>query len=565
MSSLPRIGSPVTDSAPVTAGDRMPIGRGRSGIVYRTTGTSGTVAVKVLRPDRLMQFVLTAMTGAPNPYRWHSGAASAAVLRRRVLRTLVAYWFGDRLRVPSSHGPRWNADERAFEFEAEFIQGGHLPLLRGDADERDRMDSLVNDTMRPLQQHLLEAGCVGLVWQAGLGNPVAGGNFMVERRASGAAGWVWIDLESGIPPVLPLNPLALLRFYLPEMLRRRRLLFDDIDVPVLRRYIAGRRDALADAVGSQVLERLELDVGELERAQQRWKSMTRRDRSLGHAKALGWIDERQADYYERRPIRWMGRQTIWAVQATGRLLQNAASAVRAWISRAGWRAYLRAGWRFVSSASYRSRASRRYIHQRLFSWHARQFLDNPELRTLRRGLRNENAARDISDFGVHLAIKPPVSAIQYWVLPALFLVGLIDALTLAVGVTFAESACRTIYTSGRVLDCLRRGTSAPWTALAVGVIPLGGIAAFPLQLARSAGAGDQGLARFIVCDTFASIGRAIPVWGGRDSLVEHAFNRVGRLLVAGRVAASLQGRTAFGTATPLSATVAHPQNPKRRR
>ena len=72
-----------------------------------------------------------------------------------------------------SHGLRWNSDERAFEVESEFIPSGHLPGARR-ADEADRMGTLVHDIMRPLQEHLIDAGCVGLVRQAGLGNPVAG-------------------------------------------------------------------------------------------------------------------------------------------------------------------------------------------------------------------------------------------------------------------------------------------------------------------------------------------------------------------------------------------------------
>jgi hypothetical protein len=326
------------------------------------------------------------------------------------------------------------------------------------------------------------------------------------------------------------------------MLSRRRLLFDDIDVPVLRRYVARHRASLCDAVGTAAVQRLEAEIGDLDGAQAQWKARTRRERSLRHAEALGWIDAHQAAFYGRRPLRWLGRQAIWAANAMARGIATGAAAARDWIRGNRWRRYVAAAWHFASSGPYRARVSKRYVYQRLLSWHSRQFLEPEELRSLRLALRDGRAARDISDFGVHLAIKAPVSMVQYWVLPGLFLVGVIDAVTLALGVALGESVCRTVYTGSRVVQCISRGTNAPWVALAVGVIPVIGIAAFPLQLVRSAGADKRGLARFIVCDTFATIGRAVPVWGGRDSLVEHWFNRVGRSLVTGGIRGPLRSR-----------------------
>ena len=39
------------------------------------------------------------------------------------------------------------------------------------------------------------------------------------------------------------------------------------------------------------------------------------------------------------------------------------------------------------------------------------------------------------------------------------------------------------------------------------------------------------LARFILYDVLASIGRAVPIWGGADSLTEHWANRLGDVVV----------------------------------
>src|SRR5690606_6211060 len=122
--------------------------------------------------------------------------------------------------------------------------------------------------MQPLQQRLLACGCIGMVWQAGRGNPVAGGNFMLaprDRTGQSPMGerWVWIDLESGIPALLPLNPLAMLTCYLPQMLKRRALLFDDIDVPKLHAYLTSHRDAIVASVGDEAMTQLDEDVAQL--------------------------------------------------------------------------------------------------------------------------------------------------------------------------------------------------------------------------------------------------------------------------------------------------------------
>ena len=149
-----------------------------------------------------------------------------------------------------------------------------------------------------------------------------------------------------------------------------------------------------------------------------------------------------------------------------------------------------------------------------------------DLRHLRHELRRDAVARNLADFGAHLALKAPVSAVQYWVLPILFVLGVIDAVVLAAGVLFGESICRTLYTATRVVSCTLTRREAPWLALLVGTLPVVGITAFPIQMLFAGASSHRAVSRFIVYDTFASIGRAIPIWGGRDSLLEHHFNRI---------------------------------------
>ena len=154
------------------------------------------------------------------------------------------------MRLPATDGARWYEPERAFELRAELIEGRHAMLrhpLAGEA--KHEVDDLVNEVLRPLQQHLDESGFDGLLWQAGRGNPVAAANFMRDLTDSGAR-WVWIDAESGVPALFPLNPYHLFRTYLPLSDKHGRWLFDDVDVPRLRAYVDRNTAPLARRLGA---------------------------------------------------------------------------------------------------------------------------------------------------------------------------------------------------------------------------------------------------------------------------------------------------------------------------
>ena len=114
------------------------------------------------------------------------------------------------------------------------------------SQKETEITDLVQNVMKPLQGLLLAAGFDGLAWQAGYGNPVATSNFLLETTETGEQRWVWVDLESGVPALFPANPILLFSFYLQRTLVNGRPLYDDVDVPKLRRYIEDNRDALLD-------------------------------------------------------------------------------------------------------------------------------------------------------------------------------------------------------------------------------------------------------------------------------------------------------------------------------
>ncbi len=494
------------------------IGRGRSGVVYvGRDRDGGKLACKVFDSQGITKVVQIVFLGAPNPYLWCWDAVYCAHLRRRILAELVEAWFGDKLRVARSSACGWNDVLRAFELQAEFVQGRppglHHPLrARGD----DRLHELADEVLPELQKKLLEAGFDGLVWQAGYGNPVALNNFLFEPGVGPSGRWAWIDLESGVPALAALSPKALFGYYIPRSFRFRRPLFDDVDTKRLAEYVRSdeRFTHLAD------------DVVKLERRQKRWKSLSRLERSLRYRIARAQIDEVDARFYRRHVLRWYAKEAghaahrVW--KAARRLARSAIERLRAIPFGA-----LAVGLgRFLTSHRYRAALARRYVAGRLDAWRRRGQMSKPDADFLREHLDSEESAAWLTDFGVHVAIKPFVKGFEYWVTPALYALGVIDETAVAVILLTAGAVARTLYTAGRTIQNHFRGREKPWVALAVGVVPVLGNFAFPTQLIRSSRAEDDDLARFLLYDGFARIGAHLPIWGGRDTLTEHRLNRL---------------------------------------
>ncbi len=508
------------------------VGRGRSGVVYldprRSSGDPAAV-LKVFGGDAASRLVLFALTGAPNPYAWCKAAVRSAESRRRILSLLVKYWFKDRLRLPRTFGTSWNESHKAYQLRCGFVTGTHAPLRSPDwrPGDKEFLDDLTENIMRPLQRHLMLAGFDGLIWQAGLGNPVATNNFMLEDSAGQRPSWVWIDLESGVPALFPLNPLALLRFYLPLSWRHRTWLFDDVDIQMLRQYVNEHQEAMARQFSRDELVSLNQYIDELEQNQTRWKLLPRHHRGISYALRKNHITETEANWFKERPVRWNVKLTLsWLVRMAGAVPRGFMRAI-VWLYDRNWRRLLRNSWLFATSQRYRTFSARRYVTRRIQSWHARGFLEMDTVNRLRNELRSDTASEYLTDFGVHLAIKPLVKTFQWWVVPSLFAIGVIDSGLVAGAILLAGGAiARTLYTMCRLIQSALAGQRLPWLALGIGVLPIVGNAAYPAQLIYHGTKRDCSIARFILNDTFARIGQHVPIWGGRDTLTEHWFNRL---------------------------------------
>ena len=522
---------------------RPVIGRGRSGVVFLDRDESGKlVAAKAFIGDPLGNLVHLLVSGAANPYRWNHDAVLCALYRRRILVELVPYWLGDRLQVAPATGIRWNHELRAWELRTRFVRAFPTALHHPFSSPRDgEQRELAEQIMQPLQRHLEAAGFDGLAWQAGRGNPVAANNFLVSERRDAPSSrrgaeprWTWIDLESGVPALFPIDPRSLLGYYLPKCWKHRRALFDDVDIDRLARYLTAHGRDLEERIGPTRVGRLVDDARALGRHQRRWHAPSRLQRSLAAAAMTERITPAQAAWYAQKPWTWYRHEIR-------RLAGDVVSAARRHgvetlrrLTRIDPLLSARNAARFLFSQRHRSRLARYYVLCRIRYWQQRRQLGRRESAYLRRLAGSRGQAMYLTDFAVHLAIKPFYKLGALVGLPLLGQAGILPLWAVAAGVILAGSACRTAYTAGLILSSRLQGQEAPWIALWVGLAPIVGSAAFPVQIIHSSGGREGKLAGFILYDTLTTIGRKVPIWGGPDTATEHAFNRLADRIVTDR-------------------------------
>ncbi|MCP3917505.1 MAG: hypothetical protein GY711_18325 [bacterium] len=518
-------------------GQGILLGVGRSGFVFKTTDAEGrAVARKVFDSNAFNRAIQYAFLGSANPYAWNHDAVRCAFLRRNLAADLVELWFEGKLRVARALDAGWNEEYRAYELVCELVPGRapalHHPLNRSREREVDELHGVL---MPKLRAHLSEAGFEGALWQAGLGNPVALSNFLLEEDVAGVERrWAWIDLESGVPALFPAYLPSLWRFYLPRAVRLGRPLFDDVDTSRLARYVAAHAADIDARLGTGSAERMRSEVAALEVHQRAWKSQPRLERSLGAAISKNRIDAERAAFYRRRPLRWYAREALRGVR--GVLVRARRWSMRKWgrVYALPWRKIAFGMPRFLISQTFRARLARGFVAHRIESWQRRGQLTASEAESLRERLEAEDSSSYLTDFGVHVAIKPIVKTAEWAVLPTLFATGRVDEATLGLGILLGGCLARTAYTLGRMIQAWLVGHELPWIALWTGALPVVGNLAYPLQIVSSSRDGDDVLAQFILYDGCTAIGARMPIWGGRDTLSEHLMNHVPDRIVDGK-------------------------------
>ena len=513
-------------------GLRKFIGRGRSARVFLWEDEGRQIATKTFTGEKVSKMVLFVLTGSANPYTWCEDAIICALARRKLLTHLCEYWFGDDLSLPATWRHRWNEDLRAFEIDAQYIDGQHAPLyspLR--SSQVDFVRELKFSIMKPLQSRLMEAGFDGLVWQAGKGNPVGASNFMLQRNGDKHHRWIWIDLESGLPALFALNPLSTLFYYIPMCFKHRGWLFDDVDCLKVERYI----ESCQSELGENAYQTLVRECEVLKKHQRRWKSLSRHQRSLGYAVSQEKISRQQYDYYLARPFRWMIAIVIRGVVSVSSSLVDGIGSLIKRIRRFRYRKMFKRIIRYCSNSYYRWGVIRWFIKREINDWHNRGFLFDSEKRVLERELHKDEISAYLTDFSIHIGVKPFIKVFLWGVLPVMIATQSISLTGAAIVILWTGSLVRTIYTLWRISHSLLKSRPHyPFVALMVGIFPMVGNLAYPLEiLYQSAGKGNL-LGKFMTCAFGAKIGSKIPIWGGKDTEIEHFFNRIGHRITCVR-------------------------------
>lgn len=467
----------------------------------------------------------------------------------------MQFWFGSRVDIADVIDIGWDADAEAYYIDAKFIKG-HMAALRQPFSVPDQLDEaadLQQCVLRPLQRHLREAGFDGLVWQAGYGNPVALSNFLCVRELAAdddQAGeavdgavehphrWIWIDMESGVPALIPINPLKLLGFYIPKCFKHRRPLFDDVDTKRLRRYVAEQAEPLTEQFDEAVVTEMQANVDALEEAQDRWRKLPRAHRAIEYQLGRGRLTQEQADYYKKHTLRWYGRCIGYvatrALPLAARVLRKLGGLFKYAL---GIGRYVRNLVLFLVSPKFRAAAADAYARLRILHWQGRNQLAADQARTLRNDLREGSGSSTyLSDFIIHMAIKPAVKLTTWGVILPLALAGVIPPVLAGILLVFGGSIGRCTYTLIRGVSNLFRGREIPWVALAAGALPAVGNSAFLLQLAFTGRQGQDRIAQFLLYDAASQLACRVPIWGGEDTGIEHFANRiVFRILHHGRL------------------------------
>ncbi len=513
---------------------RKLLGNGRSAVVYRMLTKHGDTARKIFTGSTVAALAHLSFYGAALDYRWNEAAIKSAYYRRKVLRLFLKCWFGDSLCIADAYG--WGRDEveDAYYLDTEFSSGQltHFfsPFL---SKQNKEIDHLRNELMPRLQEHLIEAGLVGTVWQAGYGQPCAFPNFLCLRGGEdvGDLKWVWIDAESGVPAIVSYHFPALFKFYIPQALKRGRVLFDDLDPDQLRSYIQENDIILKRTLSSDEWGKLNEYVDDLIGAHSLWALETRLTRSVGYYFFRGIISGEQRDYYLQHKIHWYGFLICYLSKRIPRKLNqkfsNFVSFVKERVHPLEWFRILAKG---LVSPTFRLDLSRKVVMRGIDLWCSKNRITIEQKEALVLELHDNEKCIWLEDFGVHLVIKPLGYLLRFTLIPLLIHFNLISVGVAGILFVFMGNLLRTTYTVFRAMECMLKRRPIPWVALLVSPIPSIGTLAFPCQMFHSARKGHL-ISQMIIYESCSLGVVGLPIWGGRDNGWEHWANHIAHRLV----------------------------------
>ena len=203
-------------------------------------------ATKVYNPPGVVKLLYWLSFQASFPYTHNQSALTAAMYRRKIASALTIHRFGKDLVARTTAA---DCDLGECSFVTEFIPG-----------EKVENDEETRAFLGQVTELFSEAG-LG-VWQINPRNPHAHTNII--RNVDGDP--IIIDLESAV--VTPIPGRGQLR----SALKSGHIpIFDDIDFPLLRSFIASNERALEESLGAERLAEFREDVDRGEEAIRAWQ------------------------------------------------------------------------------------------------------------------------------------------------------------------------------------------------------------------------------------------------------------------------------------------------------
>jgi hypothetical protein len=509
------------------------LGKGRSAKVYRLAGKAGPVARKIFTGSRTANLIHTLFYGAPLDYQWCEPAIKAAFYRRKVLGHLLFYWFENTLGIADTLD--WGIDpaDQAYYLDTTYVDGHPATICTPFRCDEDReFIELQNKILPKLQQHLIEAGLIGTVWQAGKGQPCGFPNFL-RTNTAGDLKWRWIDAESGVPAIASYHLPSLLGFYIPRAIKRGRILFDDLDIDEFRSYLKTHEGELRKKLGPSDYTNLISVAERLVSAHEEWQKQNRISRSQGYFLFKGRICADEYGYYSKHPFRWYFWLVMFFLKTTlPKYCRTFVEELPRFLRTINpWR-WLRFFFKMFFINSFRIEVSNNFTSKGIRIWQNMGRIDQQQAEELQKALDTEQSNQYLADFGIHLAIKPLGYLFRLTLIPFLWQQGLLSAELAAILFLFCGMILRTSYSLMRCLESILQLKPPPLLALFFSPLPSVGTLAFPAQMIYSARAGHR-LSQFIIYDSLSKTAEHIPIWGGRDTLWDHRLNRLAHWIIIG--------------------------------